>query len=187
MGLKHCGMQAYHATVPWGSLSDCSSWQPPPQWSRTRRITTTVHPLSPTIGSMSLTQRDLAALAAADEALQDQPCVLPASDIDSALQATSTEGMASICQQQADMAGCLPLKPHSGTKPASAPPPDSSHRKSRQNAACYRLHVACTAAVSGLPVHRHTPVSSTTPFNPTHHSTTPGLSYHVPPRLSRSW
>lgn len=180
-------VQAYHATVPWGSLSDCSSWQPPPQWSRTRRITTTVHPLSPTIGSMSLTQRDLAALAAADEALQDQPCVLPASDIDSALQATSTEGMASICQQQADMAGCLPLKPHSGTKPASAPPPDSSHRKSRQNAACYRLHVACTAAVSGLPVHRHTPVSSTTPFNPTHHSTTPGLSYHVPPRLSRSW
>ena len=174
----------------WGSLSDCSSWQPPPQWSRSRSVTTTVHPLGTTTSGMSMSQRDLAALEAADDALQDQPCVLPASDLDSALQATSTEGMASICQQQAELASCLPLKPQTGTKakvPASALPPESSHRKSRQNAASYRLHVACTAAVSGLPVHMHTPVSSSALCTPAHHSITSGLSYHVPPRLSRHW
>lgn len=182
-------VQAYHATVLWGSLSDCSSWQPPPQWSRTRSVTTTVAPLTPSI-SVSLSQHDLTPLAAADEALQDQPCVLPASDIDSALQATSAGGLTSICQQQADMASSLPLKTHLGTKakvPASAPPPDGNHRKSRPNAACYRLHVACTAAVSGLPVHMHTPVSSTAQHGHMHHSIASGLSYHVPPRLSRYW
>ncbi|KAL0049690.1 hypothetical protein WJX82_007768 [Trebouxia sp. C0006] len=31
-------VQAYHATVLWGRLSDCSSWQPPPRWARTRLV-----------------------------------------------------------------------------------------------------------------------------------------------------
>ena len=144
-----------------------------------------------------MTQRDLIdsaqhslALAAADEALHDQPCILPASDIESALHPTSADSMTSMCQQQADMPSSLPLKPYTGATAktsTSAPPPDGSHRKSRQSAACYRLHVACTAAVSGLPVHVHTPVSTAAQHSLMHHSIATGLSYHVPPRLNRYW
>ena len=190
-----CGdLQVYHATVLWGNLSDCSSWQPPPQWSKARNSAPTVSPLAPSIGSASLPQRDeinpaqqSLTLAAADEALQDQPCVLPVSEMDSVLHAPSADRANSICQQQADTAISAPSKAHTvanGKAFISAPPPDGSHRKSRQNAACYRLHVACTAAVSG-PVHINTPVSTAAQHSLMHRSIASGLSYHVPPRLSR--
>ena len=142
---------------------------------------------------MSLSQRGIDPaqqslnLAAVDEALQDQPCVLPVSEIDSVLHAPSADS--SVCQQQADMPNYLPSKAHTiakGKASTPGPPPDGSHRKARQNAACYRLHVACTAAVSGL-VHMNTPVSTAAQHSLVHHSIASGLSYHVPPRLSRYW
>lgn len=180
----------------WGKLSDCSSWQPPPQWSRARNVTSTVSPLTPSISGASLLQRDVIdpaqqtlALAAADEILQDQPCVLPASEIDSVLHAPSVDSITSVCQQQADVPQSLPSNGHTVAKTkasTSAAPPNRNHRKSKQNAACYRLHVACTAAVTG-PVHMHTPVSTAAQHSLMHHSIASGLSYHVPPRLSRYW
>ena len=189
-------MQAYHATVLWGSLSDCSSWQPPPQWSRARSAAPTVPPLASSINCIALSQHDgldpaqqSLSLAAADEALQDQPCVLPVSDIDGISHAPPADSMNSVCQQQADIPNPSPANAHTiakGKTHTSAPPPDGSHRKSRQNAACYRLHVACTAAVSG-PVYMHTPVSTAAQHSLVHHSIASGLSYHVPPRLSRNW
>lgn len=180
----------------WGNLSDCSSWQPPPQWSRARDITSTVAPLTPSISSVSLSQRDLIdparqtlAVAAAEETLQDQPCVLPASDLDSVLHAPSADSVTSVCQQHADIPQSLPSNGQTVAKTKatnSASPPHHNHRKSKQNAACYRLHVACTAAVTG-PVHMHTPISTAAQHTLMHHSITSGLSYHVPPRLSRYW
>ena len=195
MRLVCYGMQAYHATVLWGSLSDCSSWQPPPQWSKARSVAPTLSPLAPSIGSVPSSQRNgidpaqqTLNLAAADEALQDQPCVLPVSDSDSVLHAPLADSMNSVCQQQADMPNILPSKLHTAANNKAstpAPPPAGGHRKSRQNAACYRLHVACTAAVSG-PVHMNFPVTAAQ-HSLVHHSLAPGLLYHVPPRLSRYW
>ena len=194
MQLVCCDMQAYHATVLWGSLSDCSSWQPPPQWSKARKAAPTVSPLAPRIGSIALSQhkgvepaQQSLNLAAADEALQDQPCVLPVSDIDGISHAPSADSMSSACQQQADMPDPLAVKGHTvdkGRASTSVSPPDGSHRKSRQNAACYRLHVACTAALSG-PVHVNTAASTAAQHSLVHHSIASGLSYHLPPRLGR--
>ena len=195
-----CNMQAYHATVLWGSLSDCNSWQPPPQWSRARAVVSPVSSLAPNIGNAPLPQhksldpnQQSLALAAADESLQDQPCVLPAADLEGALHTAQADSLTSVCQQQTQAVSSLPVSSQrnaNGTASSSASAPENSQgsrRKARQNAACYRLHVACTAAVSGLPIHMSSPINSSAQQNAMLHSAASGLAYHVPPRLGRFW
>ena len=191
-------MQAYNDTVFWGSLSDCTSWQPPPQWSRARSPSTPASVLTPSIGSALLSQpgstgpsQQSMALAATEDSSHDQPCVLPATDSDSALHAT-TDGVTSTCQQQAEALISVPLQAQRQSRSkacSSAPASDNSlgsHSKSRQNTASYRLHVAYTAAVKGLPLHPQTPAKGFAQPGVAHHSSTSGLAYHVPPRLGRS-
>ena len=196
--LISCNMQAYHATVLWGSLSDCNSWQPPPQWSRARAVVSPVSSLTPNLGNASLPQHNSLdpaqqslAMAAADESLQDQPCILPATDLEGSLHASQADSLTSVCQQQVQAASTLSLpsqRDANGPASSSAPAPESSkgsRRQPKQNAACYRLHVACTAAVSGVPAHTCSPINGSARHNAMPHSAASGLAYHVPPRLGR--
>lgn len=188
---------AYHATVMWGKLSDCSSWLPPPRWARARLTTPGSSPTVLNLTSTADSQHTLKALpqqslglTSDEERLQDQPCVLSASDLESSMHLSRADRLESNCQghaeahtsrlQQTDAdavnaAACSPLIHESSM---------SSHRRPRQNSACYRLHVACTAAVRAMPGQtqgqgnggfQHTALSF--------HSKHSGLAYHVPPRL----
>lgn len=146
-----CLLQAYHANVLWGKLSDCSSWQPPPRWARTRLVTPSSSPVISSLASTSGPQhslRDAAqqglALTAAEDSMQDRPCVLPATDLEPNVQVSSADRLDSMCQEQSEAQSSEPPEMDADVTMASASQEGSmpGSRRPRQNAACYRLHMA---------------------------------------------
>ncbi len=188
-------MQAYHATVLWGRLSDCSSWQPPPRWARARLVAPNGSAVLPNLAGTSGSQQILVdslsdsaqqsmAVTAMDDPLHDEPCVLPTADLEASMHASPADRLDSICHQQ--------TVAHSSTSPESQDVASSSQsscessmprpRRPRQSAACYRLHFACTAATS--PCHVQSQVNTGFQYRQlSRPSKLSGFAYHVPPRL----
>lgn len=190
-------VQAYHATVLWGRLSDCSSWQPPPRWARATSVApngSAVLPnLAGTLGSqqtlidsMSNSAQQSMAVTAVDDPLQDEPCVLPSADLEASMQASPADRLDSMCHQQTAAHSSTSLGADSPDVASSSQSSCESSmprpRKSRQSAACYRLHVACTAATS--PCHLQSQVKTGFQHRQlSRQSKLSAFAYHVPPRL----
>ena len=195
-----CDVQAYHVSVMWGRLSDCSSWRPPPRWSRFNSSATQTAAAAPSLASpvQPTNLRDVAqqnaASAAACESLLDQPCVLPSAD-QSSMHASSAESVQAEtdrrrCQQRLDRHDIASVAEDAGgdddTPSMSRPASETSLPilwRSKQMSAIYRLHAA-SAAVSAMSGYAsgHNGSSASVrqdckPFS---------LSYHVPPRLCKS-
>lgn len=193
-------VQAYHVSVMWGRLSDCSSWRPPPRWSRLNNTATQTAAAAPSLASpvQPTNLRDVAqqsaASAAACESLLDQPCVLPSADQSSmhgsSAESAQAESVRRRCQQQLDRHDIASLAEDAGgdndTPSVSRPASETTLPilwRSKQMSAVYRLHAA-SAAVSAVSGHAYGHTGSSVSVG---HDCKPfGLSYHVPPRLCKS-
>lgn len=190
-------MQAYHATVLWGRLSDCSSWQPPPRWARARLVAPSGSAVLPNLASTSGSQQILRgslsdsaqqsmAVTVMDDPLKDEPCVLPTAELEASMHASPADRLDSICHQQTVAHSSTSLGSESQDVPSSAQSSCESSmprpRRPRQSAACYRLHVACTAATS--PCHVQSQVNTGFQHRQlSRQSKLSGFAYHLPPRL----
>ena len=119
--------------------------------------------------------------------LQDQPCVLPATD-HSSMHSPADE-LSTVCHQQqidATNTAALPASPDEedmACTPTTQKHIRSSNKwKSRQLAACYRLRVACTAANDARPEGPFACISSYSQ-SACQCCQLSGFAYHVPPRL----
>ncbi|DBA96597.1 TPA: hypothetical protein ACH3X1_015460 [Trebouxia sp. C0004] len=190
-------VQAYHATVLWGRLSDCSSWQPPPRWARARLVAPNGPAVLPNFAGTLASQQILTdslsdsaqqsmAVTAMDDPMQDEPCVLPTAELEASMHASPADRLDGICCQQTAAHSSTSLGSESQDVASSSQSSCESSmphsRRPRQSAACYRLHVACTAATS--PCHVHSQVNTGFQHRQlSRQSKLSGFAYHVPPRL----
>ena len=187
-------LQAYHASVSWGRLADCSSWQPPPRWRKSSNViapaaAATASGLTDNAAQPSslrdVAQQSVASVPECD--LQDQPCVLPATDC-STMHSSANEPSTFCHQQQIEATNTAALPADSDEEDmASTPTPQKQNRlsnkwKSRQLTACYRLRVACTAANDAWP-EASFGCSRSHSQSACQCCQATGFAYHIPPRL----
>ena len=150
--------QAYHASVPWGKLSDCSSWQPPPRW-----VWSALQPKAQTRGgacpSATFTQTDDApgkqGVASISSEAQDEPCIVASFGLDSDLEACSASEPAKQCLQSPELDKPFDQANVAGLVPAQAPDAEDPQAVSKHRAVSYRFQIGCVPSLvhMALPPH----------------------------------
>lgn len=113
-------LQAYHASVPWGSLADSNSWHPPPRWvwKALQRRADSQKAVTQAGGASSRLAPISTSIQAAP---QDQPCVIASFGLDSECEPCSVSDSAELCQQPLEPDTALDRPISSQTAPSQGP------------------------------------------------------------------
>ena len=149
--------QEFHASVAWGSLSDCSSWQPPPRWiwsplPSQAQAQASVLPAR-IVQTHEASVEPCLATASNEAAVKDQPCVIASIGVD----VESGPCYSTDSEQQRHLSTDLQHTPEQQDEAQLAHdrtlPPDrcgfqGNRTAIKHRAACHRLQVACTLSAS---------------------------------------
>lgn len=150
-------VQAFHASVAWGSLSDCSSWQPPPRWiwlpSQTQAQTRTASSPTSLIQPSEAASESCLVAVSNGATLHDQPCVTAAVGVDFEAEPSSSSKPSRRCQQTGDLEHRPdPQEPCQPVLDRTLPPDRNGFQNNitaiKHRVACHRLQVACTFSAS---------------------------------------
>lgn len=141
--------QAYHVSVPWGSLSDCNSWQPPPRWvwsalqpkARAQDLCSSASCVSTDIDSQQTVPS-----ASTDDA-QDEPCVIASFSLDSEREPCPPSKVADLCQPSVALQEDLDQATKTQPAPAQAATVEDNTAVSKLKATPHRLHISCAPLV----------------------------------------